>query len=75
MVSNSIYGVINPDILQMEHRRQHHNAQMANTYDCAKKLEEFMESACKVEPAYQQMAYEQCLLAICRFMGEHNQMI
>lgn len=68
---NPIYGIFNEEKMQEQMRQQQlqqfHNEQMLKTYDCAHKLQEFLESADKVSPQYQDIAALQC----CSVLGEY----
>lgn len=68
---NPIYGVINQNVIQAELQR-HHYDQLEKTFDCVKKFDDFLRSIDKVEPAYQQMALEQCCAVFDKFVSEHN---
>lgn len=51
---------------------QHHNDQVMNFIDCAKKLDDFMESMEQVEPEYQQLALSQCCAVLEKHMKKQG---
>lgn len=70
---NSLYGLFNQPFIENQNQlRAHHNDQMMKTLDCARKLEDFMESADKIEPEYQRLAMEQCCAVVMKYLNKHN---
>ena len=45
---------------------------MIRSFECAKKLEDFMDSMDKVEPEYQRFAFEQCCEVFAKYMRKHG---
>ena len=73
MYINPMYGLFNQGIVQNEYiRQQHHNSQMQKSFECARKLEEFLKSMDEVEPEYQQIAFEKCCFVKGKHMIEHR---
>lgn len=67
MYNNPIFGVINQINAQ-----QYHNSQMYKSFDCAKKLDDFLKSIDEVDPQYQQVAYNECLAVVGNYMRMHG---
>lgn len=73
MYNNPIYGIFNQEYIQEQFiRNQHHDEQVRKSFECAKKLNDFMESMGEVEPEYQQLALEQCCLVFVEYMKRHG---
>lgn len=72
LYQNPVYGIFNQSYIQEQLRVQHHNDQVMKSIDCAKKLDDFMESMEKVEPEYQQLALSQCCLVLEKYMKRHG---
>lgn len=65
---NPIYGIFNEANIQeqmhQQQLQQFHTNQLLKTYDCARKLKEFLESADKVSPQYWNVAASQCFAVL-----------
>ncbi len=76
MYQNSIYGIINQNYvqeqLQIQRAQQYHNDQMMKSFDCAKKLDDFMKSIDKVAPEYQQVVLGECCVVVGNYMRQHG---
>ncbi len=64
--------MFNQQYIMDQFRIQHQNEQMIRSFECAKKLEDFMDSMDKVEPEYQRLAFEQCCEVFAKYMRKHN---
>lgn len=64
--------MFNQQYIMDQLRMQHQNEQMIRSFECAKKLEDFMDSMDKVEPEYQWFAFEQCCEVFAKYMRKHN---
>lgn len=69
---NSLYGLFNQPFIENQLRTQHHNDQIMKSFECAKKLEDFMESVDKIEPEYQRVVMEQCCAVIMKYLKKHK---
>lgn len=69
---NSLYSIFNQPFNENQLRAQHHNDQIMKSFDCAKKLEDFMESMNQIEPEYKQMAMNHCCATIVKYLKKHN---
>lgn len=69
---NPIYGIFNQPYIEEQMRQQHHNDQVMKSMECANKLREFLESADKVEPAYQAMASDACCGVVIEYMNKRR---
>lgn len=74
LYQNPLYGIFNQSYIQEQLQKQHHNDQVMKALDCAKKLDDFMESMDKVEPEYQQLALSQCCLVLDQHMKKRGGM-
>lgn len=70
--SNPVCSIFNQPFIEAQLRQQHHEDQVVKSIDCAKKLKDFLESTDKVEPAYQNIALEQCCIVIGNYMKMHG---
>ena len=57
---NSFNNMWNWDYIQQQQALQHHQNQVYQIADCAKKLKDFLESAEKIDPSYEKAAFEAC---------------
>lgn len=69
LYQNPVYNIFNQSYIEEQLRMQHHNDQVIKSLDCAKKLEEFIESMNELEPEYQQLALSQCCLVIEKYIN------
>lgn len=69
---NPIYGIFNQSYIESQYRKQHDIEQVQRTMDCANKLKDFLESIDQVEPAFQNMASEQCLAILIKYIKKHG---
>ena len=75
MYDNYIYGIFNQNSIQEQLKQQvqqHHNDQIWKSIECANKLDDFLKSIDKVEPEYQQFAFEQCCFVIGKHMTQQR---
>ena len=72
MYINPVYGIFNQPFIETQLRQQHHNDQVMKSRECANKLKDFLESIDKVEPAYQNIALEQCCIVFGNYMKMHG---
>ena len=69
---NEIYNIFNQQQIQEQLQRtqqQYHNQQIWKVVDCAKKLDDFLNSAEGIGAQYQQLAFSEC----CAVLGKHMQ--
>ena len=64
---NSFNNMWNWDYIQQQQALQHHQNQVYQIADCAKKLKDFLESAEKIDPSYEKAAFEAC----CAVLLDH----
>lgn len=72
MYQNSIYELINQNYVREQLQRQYHNAQMYKSFDCARKLDEFLKSIDEVAPEYQQIVSSECCAVVGEYMRKHG---
>lgn len=75
MYDNYIYGIFNQNSIQEQLKQQiqqYHNDQIWKSIECANKLDDFLKSIDKVEPEYQQFAFEQCCFVIGKHMTQQR---
>ena len=69
---NPVYGIFNQSFIEAQLRQHHHKDQIMKSVDCANKLKDFLDSTDKIDPAYQNMALDQCCLVIGNYMKRHG---
>lgn len=68
---NPFWGMMNYDYVQQQ-MQQYHIGQIKNTYECAEKLRDFLDSTDKVAPEYQQAAWLECCAVLMDYYQKHN---
>ena len=68
---NPFWGMMNYDYVQQQ-MQQYHMGQIRNTYECAHKLKDFLDSTDKIAPEYQQAAWLECCEVLMDYYQKHN---
>lgn len=71
MYNNQFYNIWNYNYIQQEVQRYHNN-QVAQTFDCAQKLKDFLESIDRVEPQYQTQMIMECCAVLMDYAQKHG---
>lgn len=64
-------NIFNYDYIQQQ-AQAHHNEQVYNVSDSAKKLKEFLDSTDKIEPQYREMASAEFCFVLLNYLEKHN---
>ncbi len=70
---NSFDNMWNWDYIQQQQALLHHQNQVYQIADCAKKLKDFLESAEKIDPAYEKAAFEACCAVLLDHANKQRQ--
>ena len=70
---NSFNNMWNWDYIQQQQALQHHQNQVYQIADCAKKLKDFLESAEKIDPTYEKAAFEACCAVLLDHANKQRQ--
>ena len=66
-----MYNIWNYDYIQ-QHAQQHHQNQIFQVADTARKLQEFLDSADKVEESYKAALTTECCLVLLNYAHKHG---
>lgn len=69
---NPLYDIWNYDYIQRQAQQQYHQQQVQQVLEVAHKLQEYLESADKVDPAYQGAMTVACCEVLLKYAKIHG---
>ncbi len=69
---NPLYNIWNYDYIQQQAQQQYHQNQVWQVVDAAHKLQEYLDSADKVDPAYQGALTVACCTVLADYAKKHG---
>ena len=69
---NPLYQIWNYDYIQQQAQQRYHQNQVFQVLDAAHKLQDFLDSSDKVDPAYQNALLAECCAVLVNHARKHN---
>lgn len=69
---NPLNNIWNYNYIQQQAQQQYHQSQVQQIMETAHKLQDFLDSADKVDPAYQAAMTANCCVVLLEYMKKHN---
>ena len=69
---NPLYNIWNYNYIQQQAQQQHHQNQVQQVLDTAQKLQDYLDSADKVDPAYQGALTATCCAVLADYAKKHG---
>ena len=67
-----MYNIWNYNYIQQQAAQQHHQSQVFQVQDTARKLQEFLDSADKVEDSYKEAMTVECCTVLLIYARKHG---
>lgn len=69
---NPVYNLWNYEYIQQQVLQQHHQNQIMQVIDSARKLQDFLDSTDRVDPNYQSALLAECCAVLYNYGKKHN---
>ena len=67
-----MYNIWNYDYIQRQAQQQYHQNQVFQVVDTARKLQDFLDSADKVDPQYKEAMTAECCAVLLNYAKKHG---